>query len=160
MTGSSLRGRAALAAGSAETRRRFWMNVRGGLESETWEDLCRKSVAMASQENPVTGMGPWDPAGRWWRGQDPEWDLVARSTDGRRLLLAEVKWATGNSGAGLAEKAAAALAQKGIPPISEAANVEIVRAVFVPKCVAKPRSSSGVFVVDAEQVVESLAHER
>ena len=37
-------------------------------------------------------IGPWEPAQRYWRGNAPELDVVARSVDGRRLLVGEVEW--------------------------------------------------------------------
>lgn len=56
-----------------------------------WEELARESVPR------LTLFGKsWGPAGRWWgAGLDRkpiEVDLVAESTDGRSLLVGEVKW--------------------------------------------------------------------
>ena len=43
-------------------------------------------------DTPLGALGPFDPAQRYWRGNAPERDVVARSVDGRRLLVGEVKW--------------------------------------------------------------------
>ena len=43
-------------------------------------------------ETTLAGLGPWEPAQRYWRGNAPELDIVARSADGRRLLVGEAKW--------------------------------------------------------------------
>jgi hypothetical protein len=60
---------------------------------EIWEELARASVPLL----PLDGK-TWEPAGRWWGpGLDRrplEADLVAYSTDGRSVLVGEVKWAT------------------------------------------------------------------
>lgn len=53
-----------------------------GLLGEAWEQLCRESVPQ---------LGDWSSASRWWRGNEPEWDVVAESLDRSRLLLGEVK---------------------------------------------------------------------
>ena len=69
--------RGLLAAGSRETRLelldRFWKHLVG----EAWEDLCRHRLARLGA---VAG-GPWAPAGRWWRGDRPEWDVVAATLE-------------------------------------------------------------------------------
>lgn len=60
---------------------------------EIWEELARASVQNLSRFGKT-----WGPASRWWgAGLDRrplEVDLVAESTDGKSLLLGEVKWAT------------------------------------------------------------------
>ena len=39
----------------------------------------------------LADLGPWEPAQRYWRRNEPEYDVVARSVDGRRLLVGEAK---------------------------------------------------------------------
>ena len=85
--------RAALAAAPRETRLRYWRRHRPSLESLAWEELCRMAVPLLHRsDTTLAGLGPWEPAQRYWRGDAPELDVVARSVDGRRLLVGEVEW--------------------------------------------------------------------
>ncbi|MDE0061977.1 MAG: ATP-binding protein [Gammaproteobacteria bacterium] len=85
--------RAMLAEAPAETRLAQWYRHRPGLEAMAWEELCRMSVPLLHRaDNALARFGPWLPAQRYWHGNNPEFDVVARSADGRRLLVGEVKW--------------------------------------------------------------------
>jgi len=59
---------------------------------EIWEELARASAPRLR-----LGGKTWGPAGRWWGPgldrQPLEVDLVAKSSDGRTVLVGEVKWA-------------------------------------------------------------------
>jgi AAA+ ATPase superfamily predicted ATPase len=66
---------------------RFWPE----LLAAGWEDLCRRQLPRLRADTGLGRLGPWGPASRWWSGNLPEWDLVAESLDGRRLLLGEAK---------------------------------------------------------------------
>ena len=74
--------RGPLAVMTAPARRALLAKHWPGLIAFTWEELCRDVVAR---------VGPWQPAARWWQGNEPEWDVVAESLDRRQLLLGEVK---------------------------------------------------------------------
>lgn len=52
------------------------------LVGSAFEELCLRQVS---------ALGDWLPAGRWWQGSAPEWDVVSSSPDGQRLLLGEAK---------------------------------------------------------------------
>lgn len=85
--------RAALAAAPPETRLAHWNRARRALEASAWEELCRLAVPTLHRgESSLGTLGPWEPAQRYWRGNEPELDLVARSVDGKRLLVGEAKW--------------------------------------------------------------------
>lgn len=59
--------------------------------AEAWEILARESVPWL----PIGGTA-WGPASRWWGSSAQgaqEFDVVARSLDGGRVLVGEVKWA-------------------------------------------------------------------
>jgi len=71
-------------------------------------------------------LGPWEPGAPWWRGSEPEWDIVARSVDGRRLLIGEAK--TRVSSWAAAQRSVAGRAPPGVPGLGD---TEIVRVVFV-----------------------------
>jgi len=89
-------GRAALAALPRESRLALWCRARARLEAEAWEDLCRMAVPRLHRTDSEIGrLGPWGIAGRYWRANQPEVDLVARSLDGKRLLVGEAKTSAG-----------------------------------------------------------------
>lgn len=58
--------------------------------SSTWEELCRQSVPFLFSDDSI------GPAMRWWgRGKDGsplEIDVVAESSDKKRLVIGEAKW--------------------------------------------------------------------
>lgn len=83
--------RAALAAVPEAGRRELLARRWPGLLGETWEELCRDAVPRLAADHPVGAGGPWGPARRWWHGAAAEWDVVAESLDGARLLLGEAK---------------------------------------------------------------------
>lgn len=124
-------------AGRLGLLRKLWPQLLG----EGWEDLCRLSVPRLDPNTPLGALGPWGPASRWWRGGDPEWDLVSRSLDGRRILVGEAKVSVRSVPAAIRALAARAL-PSGLPD-----DVEIVRALFVAS--AKP----GAGVVTAQDLV-------
>lgn len=117
--------RGPLATSTSASRRqllhRYWPALRG----EAWEDLCRLLLPGLSAATELGRLGPWQPPQRWWHRNEPEWDLVARSIDGSRLLVGEVK----SSAAPLAD-AQRALAARELPAVSND-QVEVVRALFV-----------------------------
>lgn len=65
-------------AGRLALLRRHWPYLVG----QAWEQLCREAVPR---------LGEWSAASRWWKGNDPEWDVVAESLDRETLLIGEVK---------------------------------------------------------------------
>lgn len=142
--------RAFLAAATPAQRKALWKKQGPGLVAEAWENLCRQSVPRLFAKDDSAA---WLPARRYWRGNGPEWDIVARSVSGDKVLLGEVKWGIGARAQPAVEEAIAALAGKGLPPLQELSGAEIVRAVFVPD--AKQGCVQGVQIVNAEQVLKA-----
>ena len=115
-------------------------------------------------ETTLAGLGPWEPAQRYWRGNAPELDVVARSADGRRLLVGEAKWALKPAASG-----AVARGDVGNPArddvgnsvrddagnLARAMDAEVCRVLFVPPGAA-PRAEAGVHIVDARAVMSVL----
>jgi AAA+ ATPase superfamily predicted ATPase len=148
--------RAYLAAAGPTGRLALWRKHAAALAAAAWEDLCRRAVPMLTGSVHALGaLGPWGPAGRFWRGGGPEWDVVAVSPDGRRVLLGEAKWPAGVPRAGDIRKTVGALVAKGVPPIGDLAGREVVRAVFTPR-EGGEAAAEGVHVVDAAAVVACL----
>ena len=146
------RHRALLAEAPPAVRRELWLRERPGLCSEAWEELCRRSVALAADKRAMLSRkGPWLPASRYWQGRGPEWDVVSRSLDGKRGLLGEVKWSDRAFRRTDLGQIADGLRRKGTPPVLAKVS-EIVHCVFVPKAENDLGEINGALVVDATAV--------
>ena len=100
---------------------------------------------------PIARFGPFEPAQRYWHGNAPEYDIVARSLDGRRILVGEARWpAKGVAPAGWERGRWA-----GTGTLPGAADAEVVHALFVPDATSV-RADSGVEFVDAKTVMTTL----
>ena len=142
--------RAQLAVATPEGRAALLARAWPALLGEAWEDLCRLLTPALGGDSALGRLGPWEPPSRWWRGREAEWDLVARSADGRRVLFGEVKVGTPSV---VAE--AAALAKRPPPNVTLGSGVKPVRALFVvdPEVTA-PRGEVGdVLVVSGEDLM-------
>ena len=134
--------RAALAAGTKATRKLLLERYWPALVSTAWEDLCRSAVPR---------LGDWGPASRWWSKNDPEWDVVSESRDGKRLLLGEVKWHREPMSRSELRAAASELDRRQPPQLSKSYD-EIVRMLFVPETTRRP----GENIVVGAEVLNAL----
>ncbi|MEM8933709.1 MAG: hypothetical protein AAGE94_21140 [Acidobacteriota bacterium] len=148
--------RGSLTAGTHAVREQLLARFWPGLCGEAWEELCRWR---APQVPNLVG-GPWGMARRWWRGQQPEWDLVAESIDGERLLLGESKGAARPVDFRTLERHARRVAERSVPtgPAAPGAR-RAVRMLFVPEIDAEAHhrlgtdpAISGVHVVTADRL--------
>jgi AAA+ ATPase superfamily predicted ATPase len=139
--------RGALTSGSRESRLELLNRHWPSLVASTWEDLCRKNVPTLRKGSSLSNLGPWQPASRWWRGQAPEWDLIAESRNGKRLLLGEAKWSDRPLGAREVKRLLSALAKKSPPDIAAAASKQVVRALFVPGVTREAVGNKGYGIV-------------
>ena len=145
--------RAALASVPRGTRIEIWKRHRASLEAEAWESLCRQAVPrLNASDSSLAELGPWGGAQRFWQGRLPEIDLVARSVDGRRLLVGEAKWSS------QVDKHARHLGARDLSHVPGFDSHEIVRALFVPDVSTEDRAIDGVHLVDAGTVLRSLRH--
>ena len=142
--------RTALAEAPRETRLDYWRRHRRGLEALAWEELCRMAVPFLHRSgSALAGLGPWQPAQRYWRRGEPEYDVVARSVDGRRLLVGEVKWSD-------RPVSAAKFRFRWAPaPIPGSSGSAIVPVVFAPQGSAAG-APADLHVVDARTVLDVL----
>jgi hypothetical protein len=147
--------RAQLAAGSRQTRSallsRFW----NGLVAQAWEDICRGGVPRLDSPSALAKLGPWGSASRWWKGNEPEWDIVAESIDGKRLLLGEVKWSAKPPSVRQLEGLTRELETRRPPSLpGRYSSHEIVRALFVPEVSPSARRRTpGVLVVTGSDLL-------
>ena len=100
---------------------------------------------------PLARFGPFEPAQRYWHGNAPEYDIVARSLDGRRILVGEARW----TARGVAPAGWEPGRRAGAATLPDAADAEVVHALFVPDA-AGVRASAGVEIVDAKAVMTVL----
>ncbi len=142
--------RAMLAAAPRETRLAQWHRLRPNLEAMAWEELCRMSVPLLHRtDNALAPYGPWLPAHRYWHGNDPEFDVVASSVDGRRLLVGEAKWTAHAPNVRTRPL-------RGTEVLPGAADCEVVKVLFIPESAAWSRALSDVIVLDARAVLGTL----
>lgn len=137
--------RAMLIAGSRASRHAILDQHWNLLLGQAWEDLCRRAVP-AIARGLLARLGPWQPVQRYWRGADPEWDVVANAVHGARTLVGEAWYAHEPVTPAVLRREAARLAARPLPPA--VAGHEVVRALFVPTTRAgSPRILGGVHVV-------------
>lgn len=149
--------RGSLAQATTQGRLSIWKRLRSGLFAEAWEELCRESVGLAGPaQSPLGRFGPWLPAARFWHGKGPEWDVVSRSVDGKRLLLGEVKWSDKPVSTAALGAMAESLLRKGVPPPKSLAECQVVRCLFVPQAESSASQVESTLVMDATQVLRCL----
>jgi len=145
--------RALLAAADREVRLTLLGRAWPALVAETWEDLCRTTLPTMAPGSPLGRLGPWKPASRWWWRHHPEWDIVAESLDGERLLLGEAKAHLAPADGPALDRDLRALERKHPPLLdSRYSGHDIVRALFVPTLAASS-PSRGPLVVTADQLM-------
>lgn len=123
--------RGALTSGSRESRLELLVRHWPFLVAAAWEDLCRQSIPRLPRRSVLSKLGPWKPASRWWRGEAPEWDLVAESRDGNRVLFGEAKWSERPIGSRELRRLLDALAARPVPALQAVGSKRVVRALFV-----------------------------
>ncbi len=114
------------------------------LVGQAWEEICARAIP--ALQGPVARRGPWQPPRRYWRGAEPEWDLVADAVDGNRTLLGEAWFSARPVTTAVLTREAERLASR--PSPAPAGNRDLVRALFVPAVAASaPKLLGSVHVV-------------
>lgn len=148
--------RAALAEAPRETRLAYWHRQRAALEAYAWEELCRMAVPFLHRaDHALAAFGPFEPARRYWRGRDPEIDVVARSVDGRRVLVGEAKW----THAPVCAEEVRAIAKRlrsATPILRGIGHLEVVYAAFLPSGDRGLSMEGEVTVIGADAVMGVL----
>ncbi|MBP9205993.1 MAG: hypothetical protein KBG28_18605, partial [Kofleriaceae bacterium] len=143
--------RAALVAGTPASRAALLAQHWPALLGPAWEDLCRRSLATV-RAGALARLGPWQPALRYWRGHEPEWDLVADALDARSVLLGEAWFTTRPVSADVARAEAARLAARPVP--AAVGKRPVVRALFVPSLAADaPRRVGDVHLATLDDLI-------
>jgi hypothetical protein len=136
--------RAALTAGTPGSRDAILDEHWPLLLGQAWEELCLRGVSTI--RGPLARRGPWRPPSRYWRGAEPEWDLVADAVRGGQVLLGEAWFSQRPVTTAVLVREAERLASR--PPPVAIRDRELVRALCVPAVVARaPRLVGSVHIV-------------
>ena len=147
--------RGLLVSGTRASRARWLAKHWPGLLAAAWEDLCRLRVPKLREASPLGKLGPWGPASAWWHGGAPEWDLVAESLDGRRLLLGGAKTFAKPPGMPALDAELARLVRRPPPELpAQYARHELVRALFVAADVPSSSRLDG-YVIGAPELLHA-----
>ncbi|HVS10008.1 MAG TPA: ATP-binding protein [Planctomycetota bacterium] len=132
-----------------------------GLSAETFEELVRARLPHLSRSSALGKHGPFATGSRWWRGSDPEWDVVSESEDGV-LLLGEVKWSARSLGRESIAAAVGRLATRAPPALPRRfAQHRPIRVLFVASLQSGvPRRFGDVLVVTADQFLGHISRRR
>ena len=131
-----------------------WRNIKSGIFAETWEDMARGSVSVSRRLASLAGeCGYWRPAGRWWRGNGPEWDVMSVNGSGERALLGEVKWSEKPFRDREIERLSGRLMSRAAPTGLPSECVRVLFLSSVAKGSEYARSCGGVEIVTADEVV-------
>ena len=143
--------RAALWASPPETRLLYWQRHRRQLEGYAWEELCRAAVPWLHRaDHPISRLGPFEPARRYWRGSEREVDLVAPAIEREGLLVGEAKLSARPADVA---RWTAAVANLALPASS---GMDHVPVLFVPSPDRLAARVGGGYVVDARAVLTAL----
>jgi len=146
--------RALLAQASKEVRLALWRAQKERLCGMAWEQLCRAYVGRNAHPLKALLGSPddaWKPAMRWWRGQEPEFDVVAGCLSGRSLLIGEAKWSSRAFHAVEINRITESLKLKKVPASLQG---ECQYVAFLPS-VTKHAEGGGITIVTADHVLET-----
>jgi uncharacterized protein len=120
-----------------------------------WEQLCRSAIPYIQ---PIDNNGSeWGPAGRYWHGSGPEWDIVSQSIDGARLLAGECKWTAKPCSMADIVNWEHELLKKGVPPVKGYAGKKTEYALFVRERPQKQtHTKNGTRIIDASDVLRYI----
>ncbi len=125
------------------------------LINQTWEELCRTAISHLSTklDNII-----FEPAQRFWHGNGPEWDVVAKAFSKKILLVGEAKWTEKVPSVAFLQEVLSQLIAKGTPyPITEDMTVYYI--LFIPeKPKVKMQWPKNVYIFDAEDVIFHTPH--
>lgn len=133
-----------LAQAAPADRRALFDRAFPRLRSLAWEDLCRQAVPRLR-----IGGRRFSVPQRYWRGEGPEWDVVAESVDGSTLLLGEVAWVESESAL---PRRLEGMRLRGVPALA-GRPARVQHALFIPR---RPRRPAEVPVLDVENVLSAL----
>ncbi len=144
--------RSMLAQITPVNRKKMLVNVLPTIYANMWEELARNAVPWLSQ---MWGEEHYGQAGRYWHGNNPEWDILAETYDQSVLFIGKAKWTKKNSSTWIHETLNE-LKAKGIPPIGNPNRSHRLFVLFIPEKPKHLKLPSDVRVVDASEVITAL----
>jgi len=136
--------RAALTAGTPASRSAIFDEHWQHLLGQAWEELCRRGIS--TLRGALARHGAWQPPSRYWRGGEPEWDLIADAVGGGGVLVGEAWFSARPATAAVLAREAERLARRPLPSVLR--EREVVRALFVPAIAARaPKVVASVHIV-------------
>jgi AAA+ ATPase superfamily predicted ATPase len=145
--------RSLLATARRTARVALWRRYRQSLVAESWEELCRRSVPWLDRVSPGI---EWSPAKRYWKGNDPEFDVLAESIDGTHLIVGEVKWSEQPVTPSDVQRTIRSLRAKGLPADVAAGRREVTYVIFVPEQTRSALENEECVVITAREVMDAL----
>jgi len=122
------------------------------LFATTWKDLCRSAVPILSEKWETI----YEPSGRFWQGQGPEWDVLSQSPDGKHFLIGEAKWTEKKPTVHWIQNTIQELKNKGIPPVKRHPHAQIHYVLFIPEKPKQLKLPTDVRVVEAKDIIAAL----
>ena len=143
--------RSVFARASGNVRKSVWRGVSEQVFAAEWEEQCRRSVTSSAGLGKLAGKGDyWLPAGRWWSGNQPEWDIVSVNGTHTRTFLGEAKWSQRPFDRDELRRLVGGLLDRTPPP---GLPEDTVRVLFVASAESGPGILNGVRVYTAEQII-------
>jgi len=137
-----------------EAQRRSWLqHILAKTSALTWEDICRTSIPrLTSYLGNQFGI-----AGRFWHGQGPEWDVVAKPFEGEGLIIGECKWFSKIPSKKQIERILEELINKGAPPVKRRSKEPSLYVLFLNrKPSEKMTLPHNVRIINCDDILHSL----
>ncbi|MBD3322719.1 MAG: hypothetical protein GF350_16575 [Chitinivibrionales bacterium] len=129
------------------------------LYAASFENICRQYAPCCAQSIPRYRKVLFGPAGRFWAGNGPEWDIVSVSIECTHVLLGEVKWhekaVTLKDLKAFKDK----LLAKGLPPLKNIEKMKVIYALFVPEKPAATGKDTDIALFDIHDILKCAARE-
>lgn len=147
--------KASLVQFPSNIRKKIFRKYKQAILSQNFENLCRSSL----QFLPLSLFGIktgsfWGPASRFWKGNDPEWDIISISLDKKYILIGEVKFKeTGISKSDI-DKYKQSLFKKGLPQIKNIDKYNICYTLFVNKKIKY--TNSDIVLINGSDIIKYM----
>lgn len=145
--------RSTLAQLPSANRKKLIQKFLPALFATMWEDLCRQAIPVLSEMLSDEQLGK---AGRYWHGNNPEWDILAESHNRSCLLIGEAKWTKKSPSHSWIYETINILRSKGVPPIGSPPTANKLYALFITEKPNKLDLPPDVRVLDAKEVLGAL----
>ena len=145
--------RGSLQISTKQSRLRLIEKSWGNLRAESWEDLCRMALPRLRLFD-----RDWDPAKRYWAGNQSEWDVVSCSLESDMMILGECKSLSRPAGQEDLDRIVRELMAKPAPMGLRSDKRQTEYVIFVPALEENLNPTlTGITVIDGKQVFSALA---